>query len=195
MKIIYVSQRVDIINNERRDSYSQEWNLLAEACGFLPVFVPNSVNILDRLISKIRPEGIILTGGNDLMEYNGNAPERDTVEKALIKYAENLNIPLLGICRGMQMILNYYGIMLERIEGHVDTNHNLSTGKIVNSYHNWGCTECMEPLEVISCSRDGCVEEVIHNTHRKIRGIMWHPERYNPLRKDDIEMIRRFLEI
>ncbi|MHB9315439.1 gamma-glutamyl-gamma-aminobutyrate hydrolase family protein [Fusobacterium polymorphum] len=182
LKKIFISQRVDIINNERRDSCSQEWNELAINCGFIPIFVPNNIKLLCSLLSSISPDGIILTGGNDLVEYNGNTPERDEVESLLIKYALINNLPLLGVCRGMQMILNYFNNKLVKVDN----------GDIVNSFHNWGCINCSNPLEVLAKSNDNCIEEI---KYRKIRGIMWHPERYKPLRERDIIMIRGVLEL
>jgi len=125
LKKIFISQRVDIINNERRDSCSQEWNELAINCGFIPIFVPNNIKLVYSLLSFISPDGIILTGGNDLVEYNGNAPERDEVESLLIEYALINNLPLLGVCRGMQMILNYFNNKLVKVKNHVRTQHIL----------------------------------------------------------------------
>ena len=192
LKKIFISQRVDIINNERRDSCSQEWNELAINCGFIPIFVPNNIKLLCSLLPSISPDGIILTGGNDLVEYNGNTPERDEVESLLIKYALINNLPLLGVCRGMQMILNYFNNKLVKVNNHVRTQHILDNGDIVTSFHNWGCINCSNPLEVLAKSNDNCIEEI---KYRKIRGIMWHPERYKPLRERDIIMIRGVLEL
>ena len=45
------------------------------------------------------------------------------VEKKLIKYSLKKNIPLLGICRGMQMIAKVYNIKLSKMKGHVGVKH------------------------------------------------------------------------
>lgn len=195
MKIVFISQRVNFINNERQDSYSQEWCNLAKRCNFLPIFVPNNLHIAKELLLKINPVAIILTGGNDLVEYGGTAPERDSVEKYLIYYAEKNNIPLLGICRGMQMILNYYGVKLQRIDGHVRTKHLLTNGIEVNSFHNLGTREGNDLIKVIEKSKDGFVEEIEHAIYKNIHGIMWHPERYKPFRESDLRLIRECLRI
>ena len=192
LKKIFITQRVDIINNERRDSCSQDWNNLAINCGFIPIFVPNNIKLVCPLLSSISPNGIILTGGNDLVEYNGNTPERDEVENLLIKYALINNLPLLGVCRRMQMILNYFNNKLVKVNNHVKTQHILDNGDIVNSFHNWGCINCSKPLEVLAKSYDNCIEEIKYG---KIKGIMWHPERYKPLREKDVIMIRGVLEL
>ena len=195
MKKVFISQRVDFIGEERRDSYSQEWSDLAQACNFLPIFIPNNINLAKKMIMEIKPEAIILTGGNDLVEYGGTALERDIVEKYMIDYAEKNNIPLLGVCRGMQMILNYYGIRLEKVNGHVRTNHVLTNDVEVNSFHNWAAKNGNEIIKVIERSEDGCIEEIEHVLHCNIHGIMWHPERYKPFRDGDLIFVRRCLKI
>lgn len=195
MKKVFISQRVDFIGEERRDSYSQEWGDLAQACNFLPIFIPNNIYLAKKMIMEIRPEAIILTGGNDLVEYGGTAPERDMVEKYMIDYAEKKKIPLLGVCRGMQMILNYYGISLEKVNGHVRTNHILTNDMEVNSFHNWAAKNGNEIIKVIERSEDGCIEEIEHVLHCNIHGIMWHPERYKPFRDGDLIFVRRCLKI
>lgn len=197
MKIIFISQRVEVTGDtkERRDALSQEWGLLADACGFLPVPLPNNINIIKAMLKELPPSGIILTGGNDLASYGGDAPERDEGEGLLVDYALGKRIPLLGVCRGMQMLLDYFWVPLKRVEGHVRTVHILDNGKKTNSFHNFG-TFCLPPsLKVLARSEDGCVEEFEHGEYGNIRGIMWHPERYSPLRQDDIEWIRRFFGI
>jgi putative glutamine amidotransferase len=192
---VFISQRVDLIGEERRDSYSQEWNDLAKACDFLPIFIPNNINIVKKMLMEIKPDAIILSGGNDLVEYGGTAPERDMVEKYLIDYAEKNSIPLLGVCRGMQMILNYYGVSLEKVNGHVRTNHILTNGLEVNSFHNWAAQNSNKIIKVIERSEDGCIEEIEHVLYRDIHGIMWHPERYKPFRDGDLKFIRRCLKL
>ena len=90
----------------------------------------------------------------------------------------------------MQMVLNCFGTPLQRVDGHVRVEHPLDNGKIVNSFHGWGAVECQKPLVPLAWSVDGVLEAVTHSDFHWIRGIMWHPERYHPLRPEDIEQIR-----
>ena len=93
------------------------------------------------------------------------------------------------------MILNYYGIRLEKVNGHVRTNHALTNRVEVNSFHNWAAKNGNEVINVIGRSEDGCIEEIEHVLHCNIHGIMWHPERYRPFRDSDLIFVRRCLKI
>lgn len=196
-KCIAMTQRVDCIEavGERRDALSQEWIGLAEACGFSPLLLPNHLLTVCELIEVRKPDGIILTGGNDLVAYGGNAPERDALEQFLIQYSQEQKIPLLGVCRGMQMIMDQFGIELRKVEGHVRMEHLLSNGDTVNSFHSWGAVSCQRPLLPGAWSADGVLEAVTHQDCPWIYGIMWHPERYHPLRQQDIQFVKEVFHL
>lgn len=195
MKRVFLTQRVEHIESigERRDALSQEWAALAEACGFLPLPVPNDLPTVQRLLEELPPDGIVLTGGNDLADYGGDAPERDAVEAWLIDQAVERRIPLLGVCRGTQMLLRRFGTPLQRVEGHVRVEHPLTNGDTVNSFHGWGAVECRKPLAPRAWSADGVLEAVGHQDCPWIHGIMWHPERYHPPRERDLAFIKEAL--
>lgn len=197
MKRIYITQRVESIEStgERRDALSQEWSALGRACGFLPVLLPNCGEIVEQFLTEIPPDGILLTGGNDLACYGGDAPERDEIEQRLIACAFERRIPLLGVCRGAQVLLDYFGMRLEKVEGHVRTWHVLSNGREVNSYHQWGSKRCAPPVKAVAWSEDGTLEEFTHEERPDIVGVMWHPERYHPFREKDIRWIRRIFQL
>lgn len=196
-KCIAITQRVERIASigERRDALSQEWAAFAEACGFLPLPLPNRTAMAQDLMEAFGPDGILLTGGNDLASYGGDAPERDNVERFLIRYAIDRQVPLLGICRGMQMLLDYFGTPLSKVEGHIRVEHPLSNGDTVNSFHSWGAADCREPLIGTARSADGVLEAVTHRDCPWIHGIMWHPERCHPPRERDIQWIKEVLEL
>jgi len=196
-KRIALTQRVERIEaiGERRDALSQEWAALAEACAFLPLPLPNRLPVVRQLLEALRVDGIILTGGNDLASYGGDAPERDEVERFLIRWSMEQKIPLLGVCRGMQMLLDYFGTVLRKVEGHIRVEHPLDTGDTVNSFHGWGAFSCRPPLEAAAHSADGVLEAVVHRECPWVRGIMWHPERYAPPRERDIQFIREVFQL
>lgn len=197
MKRIAITQRVELIEpiQERRDALAQEWTILAQTCGFLPVILPNQLSTVRRLLEELPVDGVILTGGNDLAVYGGNAPERDEMEYALVDWAVERQVPLLGVCRGMQLLLNHFNTPLHRVEGHVRTEHELSNGDKVNSFHSWGALDCCPPLEILARSGDGVVEAVRHRDYPRLQGVMYHPERYCPFREKDIEFIKEALQL
>lgn len=197
MKRIFITQRVELIAaiHERRDALSQEWAALAEACGFILIPVPNFLPALRRLAEALPPDGILLSGGNDLAAYGGDAPERDEIERFLIQLSIEEKIPLLGVCRGCQMLLHHFGTPLTRVEGHVRVEHPLSNGDTVNSFHGWGAQDCRPPLLALAHSADGVAEAVRHRDYPWIQGIMWHPERVHPFRERDISFIKEALSL
>lgn len=192
-KIIALTQRVETIEaiQERRDALSQEWAELAEYCGFMPLFLPNRRSLAEKMLQKIPPDGILLSGGNDI----GEAPERDETERFLLQYSLENQIPLLGVCRGMQMILDFFGTPLQRVTNHVRIQHPLSNGDVVNSFHGWGAVECRPPLVPLAWSGDKILEAVTHEEYTLVQGIMWHPERYHPLRERDIALLREVFQL
>ncbi len=196
MKLIAVSQRVvfDAATSERRDALDQRWTGFFEACGFTPLLIPNHVATARRLMELESVCGVLLTGGNDLAAYGGDAPERDATEQCLIDEAERRGRPVLGVCRGMQVLLHRAGVSLQRVSGHVAVRHALrlpSGPADVNSYHGWGATSTVPTLEVCATADDGVIEAVIQR-QRQWLGIMWHPERETPYRTADLELVSRF---
>lgn len=195
-KIIIYTQRVEIVESygERRDCADQNIPRFLEACGYLPVPIPNAVCALDEYIERTAPAGILLTGGNSLIKYGGNAPERDDTDRRLLEIAIEKGIPVYGFCRGMQSILDYFGCRLENVSGHVAVRHQVQGewgALMVNSYHNQACREVKEPLRVTGRADDGVVEAAECQGHR-IMATMWHPERENPFAKDDVERVKKF---
>ena len=203
MKKILVSTRVDVIESyqETRDAIDERWTKLLLSAGFFLVFVPNDIQYVKNLLDLDAYQGLLLTGGNSLHKYGGNAPQRDEVELYLLKHFIDSQIPVLGVCRGMQLILDYYGEALEQIENHTAVRHKLllkNQGRLshliaeysdVNSYHDWGTKSVSsQDLIVSSVTEDGVIESV-EDSKKQVFGQMWHPERepgFNPL---DIQIL------
>ena len=191
---IAVSQRVvfDLKTGERRDALDQRWPQFLEQAGLFGVPVPNCEELLPSFLRRIRPRGVLLTGGNDLASLGGDAPERDAVEASLIGYAKSNDLPLLGVCRGMQIIQAQFGVPLARVEGHVAPAQRIEfEGREidVNSYHGFGSCESAPGLKVCGRSIDGVVKAVRAG---RMLGIMWHPERIEPARGEDLALFRGF---
>lgn len=195
MKIVVYTQRVEIAESyrERRDCADQNIPRFIEACGYLPIPLPNIRSLAEQIIKQIQPAGIILTGGNSLFKYGGNAPERDNMERAVLMLAVEQNIPVYGFCRGMQVIADYFGCELEEVKDHVAVRHKIA-GKLntleVNSFHSQACRYIKEPLEMLAQAEDGVIEAICHR-EKRILGTMWHPERENPFIDTDIQRVQK----
>ena len=197
MKIIAYTQRVEIIESygERRDCADQMLPKFLRCCGFLPIPIPNVPELVDDFLLEIKPRGIFLSGGNSLVKYGGNAPERDQTETLLIDYAIEHDIPTFGICRGMQFIADRFGAKLEPIENHVRVRHAIS-GRInreVNSFHTLGLFDVPNCLKILARADDNSVEAIAHS-RLKIAAIGWHPEREINFADADVSMLKNFFE-
>ena len=196
MKRIVVSQRIDSVlgRKEKRDCLDVQWAKLLFDLGYLPIPVCSELAFSGSYIKALQPDGILLSGGNDL----GEAPMRDSMESALLAYARSTRVPVLGVCRGMQMVNNFLGGALVEVSGHVAVQHKLQGDWAskngfcdVNSFHNHSIVEATlaADLFVLATSKDGVVEAVKHKALPWL-GIMWHPERELPFRDPDKALIQ-----
>lgn len=200
MKLVAVSQRIDQFpeRNETRDALDQRLVTFLLLAGFLPVPVPNGLyralpggqcahDGLDAWLAAVKPHAFVLSGGNDI----GQCVERDLTEGCLLDYASQNQRPLLGICRGMQMMAHWAGTALYSVQGHVRTRHCLS-GEVageVNSYHGFSLAACPEGFEVLARSEDGEIEAIRHQS-LPWEGWMWHPEREEKFNARDVQRIK-----
>jgi N5-(cytidine 5'-diphosphoramidyl)-L-glutamine hydrolase len=195
MKAIAITQRVSVVPGygERRDCLDQAWTKFLAACGVLPVLLPNIAETALALCQRAGIAGLVLTGGNDLAVLGGDAPERDAVENALLDLAERRGLPVLGVCRGMQVIQQRFAIPLWRVEGHVAQRQVIRIDgerKEVNSYHHFAAFDSRPPLDVWAVADDGVVKAIRHSA-QPITGIMWHPERFAPFAAADVALFRQ----
>ena len=190
--------------DEIRDALAHDWygfmqSALPEA-EWLPI--PNLGDSVNEFIGWWKINGFIITGGNDLFD----APIRDETELAVVDYAVKNNLPVLGICRGLQVICHYFGNKVEQCpveDEHVATKHviNLVDSPVqecghevlVNSFHD-NCVgnkdNFSDVLKPFAFSHDGLVEAVYSKTNR-IMGLMWHPERERPITEFDKKLVRK----
>jgi len=202
---IGLTQRVEVLRerNERWDCLDQAWSRLLSAQGYCLVPLPNWLEKVDELIDDLGLEGVILTGGNDpghLPGAENAAPERDAFERKLLDCCGGRGIPVLGVCRGMQMMVAHHGGEIVPVAGHVGTSHSimvrsgstmpLGDRAVVNSYHDFGVyPDRLGPdWQVAGTAPDGSAEAVVHRSLRQW-AIMWHPER--PLGDErDMDLVR-----
>jgi anthranilate/para-aminobenzoate synthase component II len=201
VKVVAVSQRVDVVagRSERRDALDQRLSEWLMATGNVPVPVPNGLSVpfqgsaggagqgLRAWLQAVRPGAVVLSGGNDLGEY----PERDDTERHLLAWAKDCRVPVLGICRGMQMMGVWAGGSLKPVQGHVRTRHVLQGSVVggVNSFHNFALADCPLEFEVSAQAEDGEIEAIRH-TSLPWEGWMWHPEREAVFSAQDTQRLR-----
>lgn len=198
--IVAISQRVDHYpeRNETRDAVDQRLIRFFQAAGFFPVPVPNGLindtlghrgvpEALDAWLAAVKPQAFVLSGGNDI----GHSRERDLTEGWLLIHASQRRMPLLGICRGMQMMAHWAGVDLRSVQGHVRTRHRI-TGEVfgeVNSFHNFALANCPMDFDVLAKSEDGEIEAIRHQS-LPWEGWMWHPEREANFAARDVQRIK-----
>ncbi len=207
MKTIAITPRVNISEHGERfealaqqwGSWLSEWNVLALQLSYHPA-------VMARQLAETKPSLVILSGGNDiatLPDAKNIAPERDSAEQEIISWAMKHKKPVLGICRGMQMLNMFFGGTLARVSGHAGTRHPVAlepSGESfdVNSYHEWGIPAANLAPDMVAIARDdsGNIEAMQHKT-LPLFGVMWHPEREQDETSDcrlmPKQFIRRFL--
>lgn len=204
--IALVTQRVDPVSgrSEVRDALDQRLAEWVSAAGLLPFPVPNAVlgaagaEGLNAWLEALQPDILVLSGGNDV----GEQLARDNTEGHLLSWARDERIPVLGICRGMQMMAAWAGGELVRVSGHVGARHNLKLRDeerrsdwpaSVNSYHNWGLANVPAGFVPVAWAEDGTVEAMRHET-LPWEAWMWHPERETAFNDVDMNRIERLLD-
>ncbi len=188
--------------DETRDALSHDWPQFLENLGIIPIYIPNNLLNVKNYLSAFEIDGLILSGGDNL----GTDPVRDKTETELLQYAMSKNIPTLGICRGLQLINQYFGgsITENNSDSHVGTKHHLdivdkklekilNTSEInTNSFHRNTIldSDLSSELTPIAIHReDNTVEAALHNT-LPILGLMWPPERgYEKYDKEIVDSI------
>jgi putative glutamine amidotransferase len=192
VKKIALTQRLikNTSYHEIREALDVNWGALMAAAGLEPLILPLKYDF-----TKLKFDGLILTGGNDLSVVSGDETDglRDDFEKKLLDYCLLKQIPVLGVCRGMQLINVYFGGSLKKIENHAGCVHLLNGGREINSYHNFAVDILGRGLISIDESNDGTIE-IMRHTEYKIYAEMYHPERYDPFCAYDLQFLRGYFD-
>jgi putative glutamine amidotransferase len=182
------------------------------AGGLALVLPPDEVAVDDPDLLLDRVDGLLLAGGADIdpasygaephLETRGTWPERDAFELALARRALERDIPLLGICRGMQLLNVALGGTLDQhlpeslghsahrtIAGTFSEHHvRLEPGSlaceaagvegfVVWSHHHQGVEALGRGLRVSGWAEEDEIVEAIELPGRRFAlGVIWHPE-------------------
>ena len=172
---VAISQR----NADGRDMLENGYVKYLEGFDIKLVPIPNVCRNIEQYFEELPIEAIILSGGDDI---GSSSSVRDDTERELLKIAIEKDLPVLGICRGIQFInLFFGGSLIMNIKRHVAVTHNIQIDEdeiVVNSYHNHGINEeYLSPqFKAFAIAEDGIIEGVHHKT-LPIAGMQWHPER------------------
>ncbi|MGM9970013.1 MAG: gamma-glutamyl-gamma-aminobutyrate hydrolase family protein [Anaeroplasma sp.] len=140
----------------------------------------------------------ILPGGYDINpiyynEKNTNSKKidmyNDFLDFKVIKYALENNIPLLGICRGMQsIVVSLGGSLHQNIDKHMNNNHFIIIDEkyyLVNSYHHQAIKKLPSGISVLAKSIDGNIEII---KYKNLLGIQFHPEKLYSLSSFNLKL-------
>ncbi len=198
--------------------------------GGVPLIIPFSTD-KEVIISQAQLiDGLILSGGHDISPYNYGQepsqkigetfPERDTYEMILFEESKKRNIPILGICRGFQLINVAAGGTLYQdlslIPGNIlkhnqVSNPTLKTHKVeikensfissifgketmVNSFHHQVIDKVANDFIVVAKASDGVVEAIEHKTYKFLVAVQWHPEMLAVNCEKARELFSKFVE-
>lgn len=200
-------------NGHLRAGVSMSYIEAVQAAGGVPILVPPlEPDALAVLFSRL--DGLLLTGGGDIdpelygerpSRYVANVvPERDDTELALVGAAMESGMPLLGVCRGLQVInVAAGGTLVQDIptQARSDIRHSQTQPRwqgthpvtlepqsalaawagsgelLVNSFHHQAIKDLGQGLRAIGWSPDGLIEAIEGaRGNQFLIGVQWHPE-------------------
>lgn len=182
----------DTARQEWRDAIDQRWTAFLTQCAVLPLYLPNDPVVSRQLLERFEPDGVLLTGGGSCQALTGSADLRDETEALLLDWAQRRRLPVLGVCRGMQVMLTRAGAALAPVTDHVGSHDIRYRGapRRVNSFHDYGFRSVPLGYEIEAESADGVIEAVSHPDARH-SAVMWHPERNSPFDSADLSLVRQ----
>lgn len=190
-----------------------------QRAGGIPVIIPVCGDVASVKAMCRRLDGIVFSGGNDIapkhygelnhLKLGHMDPERDRVEKALAKFVvEETVMPIMGICRGLQMInvalggTLYQDLPSQRPEAQLHSCSNFpkaeaaheviidretTIGRLfgvmslgVNSLHHQAIKALAPSLTPTMVAEDGIIEGYESAERADLFGLQWHPEMMAP---------------
>ncbi|MDQ0797370.1 gamma-glutamyl-gamma-aminobutyrate hydrolase family protein [Streptomyces sp. B1I3] len=192
--------------------------LVQRSGGLAVLLPPDSPEQAAAVVARL--DGLVVAGGADIdpglygaerdFRTGPPAPERDAWEPALLRAAMRAGIPVLGICRGMQLLnVALGGTLIQHLDGHAGPfgkagvlgEHvvtpvegtlyaSVAPGEAsVPTYHHQAVDRLAPGLVASAHAADGTVEAVELPGAQWVLGVQWHPEM-----GDDLRVVRALVE-
>jgi putative glutamine amidotransferase len=202
-------------------------NAVARAGG-RPLLVPPSEEAIEETLDAL--DGLLFSGGSDIEptiygaephpSVNGTRPDRDRAELGLMEAALARDMPILAVCRGMEVLnIARGGDLVQHLPdvvGHEDHKHTpgvfgdhevdlkegsrlcrlLGERAPVKSHHHQGVGRLGKSLVETAWAEDGTIEGIEDPSRRFALGVLWHPEQGEDfaLFRELVEEARRYRE-
>lgn len=201
--------------------------------GGIPVILPSSADNaeIEQILSRI--DGLYMTGGEDIVPaYYGEephpmlgtvSPSRDQFEIAIARKALDIGKPVLGVCRGCQLLnVAAGGTLYQDIHSQLDEqllqhaqkspkghgSHHVNVAKdsllyrltgegklLVNSRHHQAVRQIAPAFRVSALANDGIIEAIESREHPFALGVQWHPENMAAVHDaDSLKLYQGFID-
>lgn len=223
---------MDILNNLNQLAHSADSSLSQK---ILRIAEQKSYPVIQKIIHKVKAaiantQGLLLPGGQDIQPlfysqephpetFKTDDLRRDVFECAMLKEADEKQLPIFGICRGMQLCNVWYGGSLhQHVENHRNVLQTYQICKTLNrgaiarvfessrdglkgdSRHHQSIDRIGKNLSVMCVHEDGTIKALEHLDKRFIVLVQWHPESIqNPeksslLSTSNLELFAHFIQ-
>lgn len=202
------------------------------AAGGIPILLPLLINKEELAVAASVCDGFLFTGGPDISPFRFKeemiqqcgvvVPERDIMEEDLFSIAMETNKPILGICRGIQ-ILNVFlgGTLYQDINVQFDSSLPLAHSQVsgnsvlshsvvvkkdsllhhivskeymqVNSFHHQAIKDLAPSLKLAGVAPDSLIEAVYLPEMKFFLGVQWHPEHLFRTNEDALNIFKAFV--
>ncbi|HEY9576273.1 MAG TPA: gamma-glutamyl-gamma-aminobutyrate hydrolase family protein [Pseudobacillus sp.] len=199
--------------------------------GGVPIAIPliDDDDYMESLLDRL--DGLLLTGGSDVNPHlyghpykkglGDINPIRDAFELKLIERAIKRQMPILGICRGLQLLNVFFeGTLIQDMDHAYQTDinhagymgprwniaHKVKLAKDsmlyhcfgkeeveVNSFHHQMIDTLGQGLEISALSEDGVIEGIVHKDYPFVAAVQWHPEMMFDVHQEQLKLFELFV--
>jgi putative glutamine amidotransferase len=197
MKLIGISPRILVEDGVQKQFVNTRYITQLTKRGFNTIMIPMDIPYPQEIL--VLCDGFLITGGADVdpkyfhEENEGESKNcndsLDNIDREMVLYARDHQVPTLGICRGHQVMNVFLGGSLYQDIGdkhqEIKSGHSVCISKnrlfdfeeiiLTNSYHHQALKEIAPGFSVFAKHPDGTIEGIIHNELPMV-GVQWHPE-------------------